>query len=78
MSVIVVTARSLSVSKRTNRFNTTSNAGNGVLNDTTIGATWFLNVHTKVQFNWIHAMLDNVVRGDSTANLYVTRAQVDF
>lgn len=62
----------------TNRFNTTSNAGNGVLNDTTIGATWFLNVHTKLQFNWIHAMVDNVARGYSDADLYVTRVQVDF
>jgi phosphate-selective porin OprO/OprP len=62
----------------TNTFTGTSKAGNGVLNDSTIGLTWFLNVHTKVQFNWIHAMLDNSAKGFSTADLFVTRVQVDF
>ena len=52
--------------------------GNGVLQDTTIGLTWFLNTHTKVQFNWIHAMLDNKYKGFSTAELFVSRVQVDF
>lgn len=58
--------------------NGTSAAGNGVLHDTTVGITWFLNVHTKLQFNWIHAMLDNEVRGSSEADLFVARAQVDY
>jgi len=62
----------------TNTFTGTSNAGNGVLNDSTLGLTWFLNVHTKVQFNWIHAFLDNTARGVSDADLYVMRVQVDF
>lgn len=52
--------------------------GNGVLQDTTLGVTWFLNTHTKVQFNWIHAMLDNKYKGFSTADLFVSRVQVDF
>jgi phosphate-selective porin OprO/OprP len=64
--------------------------GNGTLHDVTFGLTWFLNVHTKLQFNWIHAMLDNAgypatptpgvqaTSGDSTADLFVTRFQVDF
>ncbi|MDB5344579.1 MAG: porin [Schlesneria sp.] len=52
--------------------------GNGVLQDTTLGLTWFLNTHTKVQFNWIHAMLDNKYKGFSTADLFVSRVQVDF
>ena len=62
----------------TNKFDTTSNAGNGTLNDLTIGTTWFLNAHTKVQFNYIHAMLDNTAKGNSSAELFVSRVQVDF
>ncbi len=52
--------------------------GNGVLQDTTLGLTWFLNAHTKLQVNWIHAMLENEVRGFSDADLFVGRAQIDF
>ncbi|WP_010583297.1 OprO/OprP family phosphate-selective porin [Schlesneria paludicola] len=62
----------------TNTFTGTSKAGNGVLNDLTLGLTWYLNMHTKVQFNWIHAMLDNSAKGSSTADLFVSRVQVDF
>ena len=62
----------------TNSFNTTSKAGNGVLNDFTFGVNWYMNQHTKLQFNWIHAMLDNTKKGNSTAELFVTRMQVDF
>lgn len=62
----------------TNTFTTTSKAGNGVLQDVTLGVTWFLNVHSKVQFNYIHAMLDNTARGYSDADLFVSRVQLDF
>lgn len=62
----------------TNSYTGTSKAGNGVLNDTTLGITWFLNTHTKMQANWIHAMLDNEARGNSTADLFVSRVQVDY
>ncbi|MEI8019405.1 MAG: porin [Schlesneria sp.] len=62
----------------TNSFNGTSKAGNGVLNDFTFGVNWYMNQHTKLQFNWIHAMLDNTKKGNSTAELFVTRMQVDF
>ena len=62
----------------TNTFTGTSKAGNGLLNDSTVGLTWFLNAHTKVQFNWIHAMLDNTAKGFSTADLFVSRVQVDY
>ena len=61
-----------------NTFTGTSKAGNGLLTDTTLGLTWFLNKHTKVQVNWIHAMLDNTTKGFSTADLFVSRIQVDF
>ena len=40
--------------------------------------TWFMNENLKLQFNWIHAMLDNTVKGFSTADLFVTRMQVSF
>jgi phosphate-selective porin OprO/OprP len=62
----------------TNTFTGTSNSGNGVLNDVTVGVNWYLNQHTKFQVNWIHAMLDNTQKGNSTAELYVSRIQVDF
>lgn len=62
----------------TNTFTGTSKAGNGTLNDTTLGLTWFLNYHTKVQFNWIHTFLDNSQKGFSNADLFVSRVQVDF
>jgi phosphate-selective porin OprO/OprP len=62
----------------TNSFTGTSKAGNGTLQDTTLGITWFLNTHTKIQGNWIHAMLDNSARGWSQADLFVSRVQVDF
>lgn len=62
----------------TNTFTGTSRAGNGLLQDTTLGVTWFLNQHTKLQLNWIHAMLNNQFVGKSNADLVVTRIQVDF
>jgi len=62
----------------TNTFTGTSKAGNGILNDSTVGLTWFLNAHAKIQFNWIHAMLNNTAKGYSTADLFVSRFQVDF
>ncbi len=56
----------------------TSATGNGTLNDSTLGATWFLNANTKIQFNWIHAMLENKVKGFSDADLFVSRLQLSF
>ncbi len=61
-----------------NSFTGTFRRGNGTLHDTTLGVTWFLNKHAKIQANWIHAMLDNVIRGNSTADLFVSRIQVDY
>ena len=52
--------------------------GNGTLTDTTLGVNWYLNAHTKWQFNWIHAFLNNTANGFSQADLFVTRIQVDF
>ncbi len=50
----------------------------GRLNTTTLGLNWYLNKYTKFQFNYIHAFLDSPVNGDSDADLFVGRAQVDF
>lgn len=63
---------------KTNTFTGTANSGNGILNDVTLGMNWYLNAHTKFQFNWIHAMLNNTAKGFSTAELFVSRIQVDF
>jgi phosphate-selective porin OprO/OprP len=69
----------------TNLFNASAAqgaVGNGTLTDTTLGFTWFLNAHSKFQFNWIHAFLNNSApvkpNGFSQADLFVTRVQVDF
>jgi len=62
----------------------TNNSGNGTLTDTTLGVTWWLNAHTKLQANWIHAMLENTstvvhtTSGYSQADFLVTRLQIDF
>lgn len=65
----------------TNTFTASSKTGaigNGTLTDTTLGLTWFLNKHTKWQFNWIHCFLNNKNVGFSQADLFVSRIQVDF
>jgi phosphate-selective porin OprO/OprP len=56
----------------------TNSSGNGTLTDSTLGMTWWWNYHTKLQFNWIHAMLNNTAKGFSTADNFVARIQVDF
>jgi phosphate-selective porin OprO/OprP len=50
----------------------------GRLNDLTLGLNWYLNAFTKFQFNYIRAMLDSPVNGDSDANIVAARAQIDF
>ncbi|TWU34538.1 Porin P precursor [Novipirellula aureliae] len=50
----------------------------GRLNDVTLGLNWYLNNYTKFQANYIHAMLDSPVNGDSDADIVAMRAQVDF
>jgi len=48
------------------------------LNDLTLGVNWYLNGFTKFQFNYIHAFLDDPTLGDSDADTFALRAQVDF
>ena len=62
----------------------TNSSGNGTLTDSTLGITWWLNAHTKLQSNWIHAWLNNTstvpgtVHGYSMADFLVSRLQIDF
>jgi len=46
--------------------------------DLTWGVNWYLNPHTKFQFNYIHAMLNSSPNIDSRADIFALRAQVDF
>jgi phosphate-selective porin OprO/OprP len=62
----------------TNTFTGNNHSGNGSVNDSTLGVSWFLNANTKIQANWICALLNNEAKGFSTANLFVTRVQVAF
>jgi phosphate-selective porin OprO/OprP len=50
----------------------------GRLNDVTFGLNWYLNQRTKFQFNYIHAFLDDPGFGESGANIFALRGQVDF
>lgn len=48
------------------------------LTDFTVGCNCYWNKFTKFQFNWIHSRLNDVTLGDSTANAFAFRAQIDF
>jgi phosphate-selective porin OprO/OprP len=50
----------------------------GQLEDFTAGLNWYINPHAKFQFNYVHAGLDSPVNGESDANLFAARAQIDF
>jgi len=54
------------------------NIAGGRLNDVTLGINWYLNPRTKFQFNYIHAFLDSPTFGDSDADIFAWRGQVDF
>ncbi len=55
-----------------------ANIMGGRLTDSTFGLNWYLNPNTKFQFNWIHAFLDAPVFGDSDADIFAFRGQIDF
>ncbi|MBB3210080.1 phosphate-selective porin OprO/OprP [Rhodopirellula rubra] len=68
---------------------TDENINGGRLNNITAGLNWYLNPHTKFQFNYIYSMLDAQAGagpipdtpagvGDSNAGIFAMRAQVDF
>ncbi|MEM7453490.1 MAG: porin [Planctomycetota bacterium] len=48
------------------------------LTDFTVGCNWYWNQYTKMQFNWIHSRLADPTLGDSLANAFAVRAQIDF
>lgn len=49
----------------------------GRQDDVTLGLNWYWNAYAKLQFNWIHAFLDNAA-GDSDCDIYCGRFQVEF
>ncbi|MEL7496039.1 MAG: porin [Planctomycetota bacterium] len=48
------------------------------LTDFTVGLNWYWNQYAKVQFNWIHSQLNDLTFGDSKADTFGLRAQLDF
>jgi len=50
----------------------------GRLTDLTAGVNWYMNAYAKLQFNYIHAFLDNPTFGDSDTGIYAARVQMDF
>jgi phosphate-selective porin OprO and OprP len=50
----------------------------GRLHNSTLGINWYWNAYAKMQFNWIHAFLDNAATGDSDADFFAGRFQVEF
>jgi phosphate-selective porin OprO/OprP len=55
-----------------------SGARPGKLTNSTLGLNWYWNAYAKLQFNWIHCWLDNATFGDSEADIYAARAQLEF
>ncbi|MCA9228718.1 MAG: hypothetical protein KDA47_24045 [Planctomycetales bacterium] len=52
-------------------------AGNELTN-LSAGLNWHLNRNLKWQFQYIHGFLDNIAVGQSNANIYAMRVQMDF
>ena len=50
----------------------------GRLNESTVAVNWWWNQYTRVQFNWIHSMINNTGRGPSTMNTFAARFQAEF
>ena len=48
------------------------------LTDFTLGCNWYWNRYAKLQFNWINSQLNDADLGDSDANAFAFRAQIDF
>ena len=55
-----------------------ANVQGGRLQDLTAGLNWYLNKFTRVEFNYIHAILDRPVGNETEADIFGTRAQFDF
>ena len=50
----------------------------GRLTDLTLGLNWYLNNHSKLQFNYIRAFLANPAQASTTTDIFGLRAQLDF
>ncbi len=50
----------------------------GQLNNATLALNWWWNQYTRVEFNWIHSMIDNTNGGPSTMNTFASRFQIEF
>lgn len=55
-----------------------ANITGGRLQDLTFGLNWTLNPHTRIQLNYIHAFLGDVLQGDTHTDIVAMRAQLDF
>jgi phosphate-selective porin OprO/OprP len=50
----------------------------GILNESTVALNWWWNRSTRVQFNWIHSMLQNNAHGFSAMDISAIRVQLEF
>ena len=50
----------------------------GVLNESTVALNWYWNAYTRVQFNWIHSMLDYNNFGFRSLDTFGSRFQIEF
>jgi phosphate-selective porin OprO/OprP len=54
------------------------NINGGELTDVTAGVNWWLNSNTRLTFNYIHTWLDKQPTGQSEADIFAVRAQIDW
>ncbi len=57
---------------------TDENVLGGTIQDFTAGLNWYWNPYTKLQFNYIHAFLENPFHGASDTDLFAARFHLDF
>jgi phosphate-selective porin OprO/OprP len=50
----------------------------GVLNESTLALNWFWNPYTRVQFNWIHSMMQYNSFGFRALDTFGSRFQIEF
>lgn len=59
-----------------------SETGDQRLQDVTLGVNWYLNPHSRLMFNWVHAIADNsfriTVAEKAQGDILSMRFQVDF
>jgi len=50
----------------------------GNMNESTLGLNWYWNSYSKLQFCWMHCMLNDAATGSSNADIFCSRFQVEF